>query len=34
MHLVTCTNTLYNAINLEHAKAILDERWDNLFQYN
>ncbi len=34
MHLVTCTNTLYNAINLEHAKAILDERWDSLFQYN
>ena len=34
MHLVTCKNTLYNAINLEHAKAILDERWDNLFQYN
>ncbi|GAA70796.1 MAG TPA: DUF3754 domain-containing protein [Pseudoalteromonas sp.] len=34
MHLVTCTNTLYNAVNLEHAKVILDERWDNLFQYN
>ena len=34
MHLVTCTNTLYNAVNLERAKAILDERWDSLFQYN
>ena len=33
MHLVTCTNTLYNAVNLERAKAILDERWDSLFQY-
>ena len=34
MHLVTCTNTLYNAVNLERAKAILDEHWDSLFQYN
>ncbi|TMO09356.1 TMEM143 family protein [Pseudoalteromonas sp. S558] len=34
MRLVTCTSDVYSAINLEHAKAILDERWDNLFQYN
>lgn len=34
MHLVTCTNYVYSAINLDHAKTILDERWDNLFQYN
>ncbi|MFP3355290.1 DUF3754 domain-containing protein, partial [Pseudoalteromonas sp. SIMBA_153] len=34
MHLVNCTNTLYNAVNLERAKVILDERWDSLFQYN
>ncbi|URQ99127.1 DUF3754 domain-containing protein [Pseudoalteromonas sp. SCSIO 43095] len=34
MRLVTCTNNVYSAINLDHAKTILDERWDNLFQYN
>ncbi|ENO00330.1 MULTISPECIES: TMEM143 family protein [Pseudoalteromonas] len=34
MRLVTCTNDVYSAINLDHAKTILDERWDNLFQYN
>ena len=34
MRLVTCTNDVYSAINLENAKTILDERWDNLFQYN
>lgn len=34
MRLVTRTNYVYSAINLDHAKTILDERWDNLFQYN
>ena len=34
MRLVTCTNNVYSAINLDHAKTILDERWDNLLQYN
>jgi hypothetical protein len=34
MQLVTCHNAIYTAINLEHAKALLDARWDNLFQYN
>ena len=34
MHLVTCSNEVYNAISLEQAKTVLDKRWDNLFQYN
>ncbi|MBH0028715.1 DUF3754 domain-containing protein [Pseudoalteromonas sp. SWN29] len=39
MRLVTCSNEIegadvYSALNLDHAKTILDERWDNLFQYN
>ncbi len=34
MRLVTRTNYVYSAINLDHAKTILDERWDNLFKYN
>ena len=39
MRLVTCSNEIegnevYSALSLEHAKTILDERWDNLFQYN
>ncbi|WP_338363503.1 TMEM143 family protein [uncultured Pseudoalteromonas sp.] len=34
MHLVTCSNEVYNAISLAQAKTVLDERWDNLFQYN
>jgi hypothetical protein len=34
MRLVTCSNDVYSALSLEHAKTVLDERWDNLFQYN
>ena len=39
MRLVTCSNEIegnevYSALSLEHAKTILDKRWDNLFQYN
>jgi len=34
MHLVTRSNEVYNAISLAQAKTVLDERWDNLFQYN
>jgi hypothetical protein len=34
MRLATCVDNVYIAVNLVHAKAILDERWDSLFQYN
>ncbi len=34
MRLVTCSSDVYSALSLEHAKTVLDERWDNLFQYN
>ena len=34
MRLVNCNNDVYNVLNLEQAKVLLDKHWDNLFQYN
>lgn len=34
MRLVTSENQVYTVLDLEQAKVVLDEHWDNLFQYN
>ncbi|MBQ4832179.1 DUF3754 domain-containing protein [Pseudoalteromonas sp. MMG010] len=34
MRLISCTNNIYTALSIEHAKNRLDEHWDNLFQYH
>jgi hypothetical protein len=34
MRLVTSENKVYTVLSLDQAKVVLDEHWDNLFQYN
>jgi outer membrane lipoprotein-sorting protein len=34
MRLVTSENQVYTVLSLDQAKVVLDEHWDNLFQYN
>jgi hypothetical protein len=34
MRLVTAENQVYTVLSLDQAKVVLDEHWDNLFQYN